>query len=320
MTNADPKLKQAAAAIASRMRLVQMDFADDEDKVREDFLAQEIQAAVHNLTPAQRDAMLDELLLRFPTWEASGPQATDGAADRQGAGTDGIAESTAGTLDQREQNDWTFLVTRLAELKPTLSDQQKAEVETTLREAGVIPAHVAQQWSPDEEAAVRKRLAIDESQAISPQRAIQLLAMLAEFAFSLDQVVWLAFREVAPQSDIKRTTGLDRQMGRFVTGDGDIGREQVLQEWEKNRQMVAGLIAAIGQLPRQFAKDYASKFSPDQIEEWARMQKKNPLGSLESAAWRHYRTLAGSMDDEAIESEMKKLIAGFTENLIKGLR
>src|SRR3712207_1751961 len=95
------------AAVASRLRLVQIDFADQGEQVRREYLSDEIERALADLVPADRLAFLQELQGRFPTWDANvetdaRPPAAAAAAGRP-------------SFDEKELRDPSFLVTRLIE-------------------------------------------------------------------------------------------------------------------------------------------------------------------------------------------------------------
>ena len=63
------------AELANRLRLVQMDFADQDDETRRGYLQEEIQRALGGVVPSERRAFLEELQSRFPTWDGSAPAA-----------------------------------------------------------------------------------------------------------------------------------------------------------------------------------------------------------------------------------------------------
>src|SRR5438105_2779741 len=98
------------AATANRLRLVQSDFADEPEQVRKDYLSDEIQRALGTLIPNERKPFLEELKQFFPTWDANVEVKTEKPA------------VVATPTDQKELKDPGFLVSRLAELAPKLSE------------------------------------------------------------------------------------------------------------------------------------------------------------------------------------------------------
>src|ERR1043165_7092663 len=94
-----------ASGLASRLRLIQANFADDPPSVRQGYITEEIERALQNITPTKRSAYLESLGERFPAWEGvrSAP-----VSDVQVGGAPLTAEE---------------LVSRLVQLAPTLSPE-----------------------------------------------------------------------------------------------------------------------------------------------------------------------------------------------------
>src|SRR4051812_12239156 len=76
-------VSRLVAATVNRLRLIQVDFADQPADVRENYLTDEVEHAIAKLLPEQRGSFLQELKERFPTWDRqvdiSAPSAQDGA-------------------------------------------------------------------------------------------------------------------------------------------------------------------------------------------------------------------------------------------------
>ena len=142
------------AATANRLRLVQSDFADEPEQVRKDYLSDEIQRALGTLIPNERKAFLDELKQFFPTWDAKVEVRTEKVA---------VATPT----DQKELKDPGFLVSRLAELAPQLSEQQKHAIIEKLRQVGLAPSAVVG-WPEKEAAALRAKLQAQPKDSLEP--------------------------------------------------------------------------------------------------------------------------------------------------------
>jgi hypothetical protein len=297
-----------AAATANRLRLVQTDFADESEQVRRDYLADEIQRALSSIVPSERQEFLEELSSRFPTWDAQ----VDLGGSRQHAS---VVQTPT---DQKELQDPSFLVSRLIELSPKLSQQQKDALVHKLREAGLAPAAVVE-WPEQPAQMARTKLQAGPRDPLDPGRVLELLSLEAEFTASLDQLVWTTWRTVAPRSQIRRPQGLLKNMARFASGDPDVARGQVTMDLDKLRQLVAAIISAISQAGRQFAHNHAVKFSPQEIEALAAMERGGMLVSKEVKCWRKYVELAAGRDEASIESEIMQAIADYAESLMKGL-
>lgn len=294
------------AATANRLRLVQADFADESDEVRRGYLADEVQRALASVVPDEREAFLRELQEHFPTWDAR--VALGGAQ----------AAPVQTPTDQAELRDPSFLVTRLAELAGGLNPQQKQAITDKLREAGLAPPPVID-WPAQQAAAARHKLQMGAADPLDPGHVLELLAILAEFAASLDQLAWTTWRTVAPRSQIRRPIGLLKSLARFAAADPDVPRGQVSQDLDRLRQLVAAIISAISQAGRQFAHNHAVKFSPTEIESLASMERGGMLVSREVKCWRKYVELSAGRDEASIEAEIMQSIADYAESLMKGL-
>src|ERR1035437_6558372 len=62
-------LSRLVAATVNRLRLIQVDFADQPADTRENYLADEVDHALAKLLPDQRAPFVTELKERFPTWD-----------------------------------------------------------------------------------------------------------------------------------------------------------------------------------------------------------------------------------------------------------
>src|ERR1043165_2302783 len=115
-------------ATVNRLRLVQGDLSEETPEARRELLSETIEHALSRLVPAERDAFLRDLEAAFPSWDQNVRVAEEPAAP------------VASAADQKELKDPSFLVARLAELAPSLTDVQRRVLIDRLREAGLAPA------------------------------------------------------------------------------------------------------------------------------------------------------------------------------------
>src|SRR5213592_2982911 len=97
-----------ASGLASRLRLIQANFADDPASVRQGYLTEEIERALQPISPSRRKTFLESLAERFPDWQGV----------RSAAQSDVKVGAAPLTADE--------LVGRLVELAPTLSPEARA--------------------------------------------------------------------------------------------------------------------------------------------------------------------------------------------------
>ena len=122
---------------------------------------------------------------------------------------------------------------------------------------------------------------------LSPERSIKLLGGLTDVVLALDALVWTLWRQIAPKSNIRREAELAKLAGPYLSGDPEVSTQLLSQPLEKTRKLIAGMIGAMGRASSTYAKKHTSRFAPEVIEDWAKMEKKWSE-SLEQAAWRKY--------------------------------
>jgi len=104
-------------------------------------------------------------------------------------------------------------------------------------------------------------------------------------------------------------------IGRFAVGDPAIGRDQLVNELKLLRQLTGALIGTLSQTGRIAIQHFRS-LAPEEIKLLV-----GPKGfNRESAYWRKYEELAGSMDVPTIEEAIRAGLVAFAEPLIHGAR
>ena len=92
-----------ASGLASRLRLIQANFADDPSSDRRGHIIEEIERALGSVSPTRRKTYLESLAERFPAWE----------------GLRSTAESNVPTAAGAAPLTPEELVERLIEIAPT---------------------------------------------------------------------------------------------------------------------------------------------------------------------------------------------------------
>lgn len=288
-----------ASGLASRLRLIQANFADDPSSVRQGYIVEEIERALKPVSPTRRKTYMYSLAERFPAWEGT----------RTASESD--AKAGAALLTPEE------MVAGLIELAPTLSPEARASFAGQLQAAGLSVKESPNAFLelPPE---LHKRLGLLPGKPLHLERAVKFLTITAELALALDQLAWALWKQLAPKSSIRKETELSRLAGSYLAGDTEVSTSMISQPVEKTRRLIAGLLGAVGRAGPAYAKKYVTQLSPEQIEDWAKMEKKF-TESLEAACWRKFLQQARAHASEhAIENEIQEAIARAAENLILG--
>ncbi len=293
---------QWATNVGSRLRLLQASFADDESAVRRDYLAEEIEREIREIPDSRRKTYLEALAERFPQGESVS-----------------IPTPAAAPAEMSPES----LVAQLSALAPTLSESQRRELSYRLQDAGfAVAVPVASAGETDEiPPELQKKLALDASQTLDRKRALRLVAVLIDLVVTMDQVAWQVWKNLAPNSRVRREGGatgdLRKMAGPYLTGDTEVNYAQVAQLLDRTRQLVAGLLAAVGATGDAFSKQYLSRFSPQSIKEAAEKDGGFFVGP-EQRCWRKYTQLFSEVTGATIESEIAAAIVNYTEDLILG--
>ena len=120
--NDKKKMESHLLETANRLRLIQVDFADESEQTRESYLCEEIEKALKSVLPDERNEFLERLLGKFPA----------GSFITQVISTEATVESPP-AVDESELKNVDYLVRSLLEIAPTLSDDQKDFVDNAKR-------------------------------------------------------------------------------------------------------------------------------------------------------------------------------------------
>ncbi len=288
-----------ASGLASRLRLIQADAADDPPAVRHGYIVEEIERALKPVSPSRRKVYLDSLAERFPAWEGvrSAPQSD--------------AKVGAAPLTAED------VVARLVELAPTLSPEARATFADQLHKAGlVIKESVGATLDLPPE--LQKKLGMPPGKPLQMERAVKLLVITTELALALEQQAWSVWKQVAPKSAVRKESELNRLAGPYLAGDAEVSTAQLAQPVERTRRLNGALLNAVGLAGPEYGKKYVSRLSPEQIKEWSEMEKKWNE-SIEAACWRKFvQQAAEHATVPAIERELQEAIAKAAEKLFLG--
>ena len=298
-----------AAGVGTRLRMLQASFADDDAAARREYLAEEIERNIREIPASKRKAHLEALAERFPEW-GGGSALLDEVAEPEPAPVAGPSPAT--------------LAAQLVEMAATLSEAEREDITNQLLSVGLaarVSSGAAAQESDEVPTELQKKLALDPNQTLDRKRAIRLVAVLIDLVVTMDQVAWNVWKNLAPNSRVRRDPGptgdLRKLAGPFIVGDPEVSTAQVTQLLDKTRQLIAGLLAAVGATGEAFARQYLTRFSPRSIKEAADAEPGFFIGP-EQKCWRKYTELFNEVSGVTIENEIANAIVKYTEDLILG--
>lgn len=292
-------------ALAARLRAVQASWAEEEPDARQLYLEEEMERALDGLAPDDRKACLDALAALLPE---TGETAESGKPPP--------APATS-------PSDWPVekLVRELGARAANLDPERRAALAAALAEAGLVKA-AGDGGSADLPEDFRRRLRLPAGKPVAASHANRLLLQLLETTLTLDQLVWNIWKNLAPGSRLRRDASGEGDFrtltGRYLTGDAEVSFAQVAQALESSRQLIAGLLGALGPVGRGYARKTAGRFSPEAIRELVKLEPGGFLTSPDAKCWKKFCELAGELEEAAVERDIHQAIVGYAEELVLG--
>jgi hypothetical protein len=289
-----------ASGLAARLRLIQATCADDPPATRQGYIAEEIERAMKDVVMSKKQVYLAALGERFPAWQAPEPAPVEPSS------------APAAAPETPEA-----LLGRLLQMVPSLSPEVKEDFARKLQQAGLATKQSVD-FALDIPPEYQKKLGLPQGKTINPERTIKLLAALFDMTVAMDQLVWALWKQIAPQSNIRKEGDFAKLAGPYLVGDTEVSTQQLVQILERTRKLNASLLGATGRGSSNFAKKHVGQFAPEVIEDLAKIER-GFAQSLESVSWKKYVQLAKEYASEpVIENEIQKAIAKAAERLMMG--
>lgn len=293
-----PEARLWAERVAARLWMLQTSFADDPPSTRHDYLVEEIERSIKDVGESRRSEYLGALMERFP-----GPERIDAPY---------FKPPEAETVERGPQEVADELIARL----PEFSKEEKAALAQKLQALGLFVSPSKGIELPPE---LLGKLGITPKETLDEERLIKLFTALLEMVITLDHLIWNVWKNVAPKSSVRREQGSDnprRTIGRYLSGDREVASLQITQMLEKTRQLIAGLLSAIGPAGEIFARKHLERFAPEKIR--ASVESKSPgfISNIELRCWRRYVELSANLSGQAVETQIVDGIVSYTEELI----
>ncbi len=307
LANDKKKMESHVLEAANRLRLIQVDFADESEQTRTAYLSEEIEKALKSVLPDERNEFLGRLLEKFPV----------GSFITQAISTETTVESPP-AVDESELKNVEFLVRSLLEIAPTLSDDQKDFVDRSLREAGLRPK-ARQDNSIELDQKLKQKFKVADECSISADQISELNATLIDFVLKLEPLVWNTWRQLSPRSTVRPQGALTKKIGQFLSSDAEVSVNQVDDDLKVLQRLIAAMTSAVSRAGGQFAKRHLARFSPLEIEALVKMEPGSVFVSHDVKCWKKYKELAETLNEDSIEMEIRKAIVDYVESLTKGM-
>ncbi|MHC4543622.1 MAG: hypothetical protein ACYTDW_01195 [Planctomycetota bacterium] len=299
-------LEDRVSETANRLRLIQVDFANDSEQTRLEYLDEEVKRVLKTILPEQRKVFLEKLTEKFPTWNFETPSVSEQPQDKG-----------EGRIEMEELKDPELVIRLLLDMAPKLSHDQKKLATKRLQGAGFGTSAAAQNYSVRFSKDLIAKLQLDDVPVIKADRLKELIVLLVDFAVKLEPLVWNTWRTLSPRSSIRPPASLRKTLGRFLSDDSKMPDKKVEHQLKALQRLIAAITTAVGRVGSQFAKHHLARFSPSEISTLVRMEHGSVFVSHDVKCWRKYLELAETLTEGSIETEIRKAIADYAESLIK---
>jgi hypothetical protein len=300
--------KQGIIEASHRLRIVQKDFADQDQSRQKQYLCEELDQLLKGVPFGERKAFLEGLLERFPVGL---PRVCDG-----GQATPPAASSRRLATDPPMQ-----LVDALTEVLPSLPEDERKTIIDRLR--GIVGEPAPTPQVPTKSLAdVRTTLQLAPDAHVHVERLGELANLLADFVIKIEPLTASIWGKIAAKSSLRPPRQTRKLAGRFLS-EGAGSAEELSKDLHLLLQFATAIMTAASRAGEEVASRYARRFSPEAIGALVDMEQKHAWDSLASSrngrCWRKYCELAGELGAEYIEKEIESAMAEQAEAFVRGL-
>lgn len=306
-TSVLPSEDHWAAEVAARLRLLLAAGADEPLEQRGAHIEEQVRRSLQNVPAAQRARCLERLGDHFPVGQMTVLAAPSGSA--------------TGERKPQTPDDVAAMV---GDAWARFTPEQKKILRERLVSFGVIEPGAAAPTAGSGDGAdfseVKRTFGLAPAESIVPLRLGRLAAMETDFFAKLDQLAWSTWKQVGPQSTLKKDPAAGdfrTQLRRYVKGDAEPTDMQMAQQIERTRQLVSSLIGSLAVTSRGFVKRYQMRYAPDAVRDIVKMEGGiGPFGG-DGKCWKKYNELAAEINELSIQTDMMETVARFVEDMAK---
>lgn len=331
MSSHGDEVRQRAAALANRLRVVQNSFSEEPQNRREEFLSDEIENAVSSVLPDQRSAFIAALRDEFPLPAAlSSASGSPTAPPRPTAPTPEpyIAEPASMVSSG---NSWETLTEALIEVAQDLDEDERKELILKLQRGG-ITVQMSDRRGESARSETTGGLPERAQQALQflmhkleiskldITRLVKVLLLLSDSIGASDNLTWSTWRVVAPRAALRRPCELKKDLATYISGEKSVSGDKIQHAIELQRKLLAALIASIGKLGNNLSSGHLRALFPEEIMAKAAQQTGTRMGGAETKYWQQFVETSQILDSAALEHAIKESIAQTTESLMSQSR
>jgi len=297
-------LKNGIIEASHRLRMIQKDFADQEEPRQNEYLCEELERLLKEVPFAERAAFLQGLLERFPA-----PPAPDRAG----------ATVPPGGVPRLALAQPMELVDALLEGLGSLPDEQRKAVVERLQQvvAQAPTAEPSTQSTQD----LRATLQLPAEIKMHPERFGELAHLLVDFVIKTEQLTGAVWGKIAAKSSVRPPKQAKKLAGQLLSTEAG-SSDELAKDLQLLLQFATAIMTAASRAGEEVARRYWRRLSPEALRALVDMEQsrlRDSLLSKDVRCWRKYCELTGELGAEHIEKEIESAMADYAEAFVKGL-
>lgn len=201
-----------------------------------------------------------------------------------------------------------------------MGEAERQVVRDRLAAAELFSTAPALDWRDDAAQEITRLLGLDKQANADPLRALAAVDLLVTAVIDLDKLIFKMWRETAPKEKLRDPGRLKSNLARWFSGDQDISRTEVGESLEQLRRMIAAMIIAIRNAPRQWIHRHLETMSVAAIESLVDFEGVKLLDNREVKCWRKYKELAEGLDEISSAREILQVVGEYAGGILETAR
>ena len=284
-------------ACADRLRLIQADAALSSPGKRHEYLQEELDRSLKQVSVANRKRFLEVLVCRFPV-----------------RGVAGRTETASAPAPKPVEETFEQVTERFLTMAAQLSQEQRTELARRLYGEGIswvdrdrVVLEVAEE--------LRVKLGLPEGQHPELNRIMELTVFLVEEVSLLQQNALRTMHELSPKSPVlRRVENFKKTVAKYLVSED----ESIEAQWQNIRSLLGVLLAATMGGGKEFSKQFVERLSPQAIEYIIVGEGSSVFGpSRKEKCWEKYKDISKDYaTPDLVNKQIKESMVAFIENTV----
>jgi len=297
------ELKNLAEETANRLRVIQIDFSQEEPGVQKEYMSEEIKRSLKTIHPEHKNRFLSILKEHFPVSFGSEEKAV---------------HQSFSPREERAAVPET-VINQFVQVYANLSSDNKQKLHQFLNTKG-IPCGQSGIFSEDQLKVIKSLLQLKEETRISSENLIAVVPLMLEAFIKLESVVQSTWMQLNPSNNISGLCKLRNTIKKCLIEGEEIESHLMAQEIKKFHLLIIALImgiGGIGKIAQQFSQSFLSRYSPREISKAVRLEGSGFWTSHNAKCWRKYQQLSSGISRDSIEREIATIFKDYINQIVQ---